>query len=260
MSVRPAVVVLDDVAEVAAEAARRCRALAREAIAARGRWSVALSGGQTPRALYRLLGDEPGAIEWSCVDVLFGDERCVPPTHPDSNYAMAKQALLARVPISPSRVHRMRGESDDPASAAAEYEADLRATLGPDGLLDLALMGMGSDGHTASLFPGDAALGERRRLCIAAFVPGLDAPRITLTYPLFENAREILFLVTGQDKAEALNAVLHGPRDPQRLPSQPIVHRDGDGDGDARRRQRPRRTPSVTILCDRAAACELPTT
>jgi 6-phosphogluconolactonase len=161
------------------------------------------------------------------VEVFWGDERCVPPTHADSNYRMAKEALLDLVPIPAERVHRMAGESPDPAAAAAAYEAEIARVLGgsPGGAppaLDLVLLGMGADGHTASLFPGTTALGERRRWVVANHVPKLGVDRVTLTWPILNRAAHVFFLVVGADKAAVLREVLEGPPAVERLPSQGI--------------------------------------
>ena len=162
--------------------------------------TLALAGGRTPRALYVRLAAQEYA--WDAVDVFFGDERCLSPDHPDSNFRMANEALLSRVP---ARVHRMRGESCD----AAGYEEELRATFGA-GLpaFDLVFLGMGADGHTASLFPGDPALQETRRMVVRVERP--DHPRLTLTLPVLSAAKLAVFLVAGEDKREALRQLLAG--------------------------------------------------
>jgi 6-phosphogluconolactonase len=208
----PELRVLAGPAEVAAEAAREVLARAGEAVAARGAFSLALSGGSTPRALYALLGDPAGAyaarMPWDRTRVFFGDERHVPPTHPDSNFRMASEALLAHVPIPVASVHRMRGELPDAGEAAAAYERELRAVLGEAPVLDLVLLGLGEDGHTASLFPGSPALDERERWVAAPWVERLGAWRITLTLPVLERAREVVFLVAGAAKAAPLRRAL----------------------------------------------------
>lgn len=188
------VVVLDDPAAVAREAAARVAALAAEAAAARGRVALALSGGATPRALFERLAAAPAALPWNRADVFWADERGVPPDHPDSNYRMAKATLLDPLGLPPERVHRMAGEARDLERAAAAYEALMARVLGgtPGGAppaLDVVLLGMGADGHTASLFPGTAALRERRRWVVAHQVPSHDAWRLTLTYPVLAPAR-----------------------------------------------------------------------
>jgi 6-phosphogluconolactonase len=211
---------------VASTAAGRFVVLARTAIATRGRVCIALAGGQTPEALYRLLAQAPcrDAIDWNRVEILWGDERCVPPDHPDSNYRMAREALLGRVPIPADNVHRMRGGMLDSIAAAREYEEVLRRVcrVHVDVLprLDLCLLGLGPDGHTASLFPASPAVRERKRWVRAGWVEKLGSWRLTLTPPVINNARHVLFLVTGRDKAEAVRAVLQGPAEPDHLPAQ----------------------------------------
>lgn len=201
-----------DAEEVARAAAEEVALAAARADAARGRFTLALAGGSTPRRLYALLADARAPfrarVPWERTHVFFGDERPVPPEHPDSNYRMAREALLDRVPVA--SVHRIPGE--DPAAAEA-YEDELRRFFevppgGPPPRLDLVLLGLGEDGHTASLFPGSDALGERRRWVAAPLVARLGVHRLTLTLPVLDRAREVLFLVAGADKAEALARVL----------------------------------------------------
>jgi 6-phosphogluconolactonase len=204
--------------------------LARAAIAARGRCHVALSGGSTPRRLFQLLAARPGALAWSQVELWWTDERCVAPDHPDSNYRLAQQTMIEALRpagLDPARVHRIHGELDPGASARA-YEDELRAALGEPPALDYVLLGMGPDGHTASLFPDSPALDVDRRWAVAnpvasPLVPGGAATRITLTAPALNRGRSIRFLVAGADKAAALAAVLEGPRAPRRYPAQ-LIH------------------------------------
>jgi 6-phosphogluconolactonase len=209
------------------EAAERIADLASRAISRNGVFSLALSGGHTPEGLYRLLAGEDyrARIQWERVEIYFGDERCVPPDSDHSNYRMASEALLSRVPILPARVHRMRGEID-PESAAKEYGELLKRRF-DDGGLDLVLLGMGDDGHTASLFPGTAALAEQRHRCVANYVEKLKAWRITLTAPFINRADAVMILVSGAGKASRAQEVLEGPRDPERLPIQLIQPRTG---------------------------------
>ena len=191
-------------------AAETIATLSRESITARNRFCVALSGGSTPRRLYRLLASDPfiGAIDWTRWHVFWGDERCVPPDHDDSNYRMAEEALLDHVPIPDHQIYRIRGEAE-PAVVATEYEEGLRGVLpGPDYKLDLILLGMGDDGHTASLFPETKALAEKDRLVVANWVPKFHAYRITFTLALINGARTVLFLVAGESKSDALSLVL----------------------------------------------------
>jgi len=207
--------------------------LARQAVANNGRFAVALAGGSTPRAAYTLLaGDEfVTRMDWSHVHVFWGDERCVPPDHGDSNYRTAREALLDRVPLPSENVNRIRGELE-PAQAAAEYESALRAFFSPSAKdrqasgethiarFDLILLGMGDDGHTASLFPGTAAISEHTRWAMANFVEKLDKWRITLTSAVINAATNVTFVVSGSGKAERLRQVLTGPYQPDTLPAQ----------------------------------------
>jgi 6-phosphogluconolactonase len=203
--------------------ARHIVARAADAISATGRFTLALAGGSTPRAAYSRLatGNWPLATgDWRLVHVLWGDERCVPPDDPRSNYRMAKEALLDRVPIPAHQIHRIRGE-DDPEKAAAEYERELRVLLGSEGI-DLALLGMGEDGHTASLFPGQAAVHETARWVMAVYVAEKTMWRITLTPAILNAARNVTFIVSGASKAARLQQVLQGPFTPDVLPAQAI--------------------------------------
>jgi 6-phosphogluconolactonase len=191
------------------------RVAASAAIAARGRFTLALSGGRTPNALYQALAAPPGPgrapLDWRRIELFWGDERCVPPDHPDSNYGTAMKAL-AGAPIPPQNVHRIAAEAQPPAAGATAYEALLRARfeLGPAGVpeLDLVLLGLGADGHTASLFPGSVALTEQRQLVVAQWVGSVAANRITLTYPVLNAARSVVFLITGGEKAAMARRVV----------------------------------------------------
>ena len=202
--------------------------IATDAIAARGQFSIGLPGGSTPRALFERLANPAwaGLIDWARVHVYWGDERCVPPDHLDSNYRLARETLLDRVPVLAHHVHRMAGELA-PTEAAQRYEAELRAFFAADSgtpqpRFDLVLLGMGDDGHTASLFPGTKALREATSWVVENYVPRLDSWRITLTASAINSAAHVLFLVSGAAKAEALRAVLHGPRQPEVYPAQLI--------------------------------------
>jgi len=224
--------VFPDLNSLVASAAEQVVTLAGAAIAARGRFAIGLSGGSTPRPLYELLASPAFAsrIDWTNVHVFWGDERCVPPDHPDSNYRMARETLLDHVPLPPDNIHRLAGELD-PATAAADYEAHLRAFFAGDGeagpRFDLLLLGMGDDSHTASLFPGTAALGETERWAAANYVEKLDAWRLTLTPPALNAAAEIMVLVSGASKADAFHAVLSGPTDPDKYPAQVLNPNNG---------------------------------
>jgi 6-phosphogluconolactonase len=212
------------VSRAAAEEFVRC---AGEAVNARGRFTVVLSGGSTPKRMYQLLAAPPlrDRVDWPRVFVFWGDERAVPPDHPDANYHTAHAELLTKVPVPAGNVFRMEGERPL-AAAAADYQEAVARALGvpPDGpppALDLVLLGMGPDGHTASLFPGNDALAEGTRWVVPVHgAPKPPPDRLTMTAPLLNTAREVLFLVAGADKADRLAEVLDGPPDPHRLPSQ----------------------------------------
>jgi 6-phosphogluconolactonase len=220
----------DDLDDLARGAAEEIAKSAEEAIAARGRFTIALSGGNTPKPAYRLLAEKP-RIDWGRVHVFWGDDRHVPPDHPDSNFGMAHEALLSKVPIPQDNIHRMRTEKADAERVADEYEWTLRSAFSLDEgewpRFDLVLMGIGADGHTASLFPGSEAVRERSRLVIAPWVSSLGTFRITLTAPVFNHAALALFLVSGEEKAEALRAVLEGDFQPDRFPAQVIRPEEG---------------------------------
>ena len=221
----------DDAESLARRAAARIAEVARESIEARGLFTISLSGGSTPRRVYELLAGEEfrESIAWPNVHIFFGDERMVPPDNAESNYRMASEALLSHVNIPPANVHRIDGVGDAAANASA-YESEMRGLFGDDAdwpRLDLVLLGMGDDGHTASLFPGSAVLDERRLWVAPNWVEKLGAWRVTLTAPAINAARHVTFLITGAGKAARLCEVLKGERDPARLPSQLIKPSDG---------------------------------
>lgn len=228
----PAVVRCESLSSAADEAAGRVVEGLRRAIDRRGRASIALSGGKTPRETYARLAQPPhlDAVAWGQVEVFWGDERCVPPDHPQSNYRMALDAWLFDAPIPKRNIHRLRGEAD-PKTAALDYEETLRVTLEAPARepprLDLVLLGIGLDGHTASLFPGSPALQERDRLVVATFVQNVNGWRLTATPRLLNAARHVIFLVTGAEKAAILRDVVEGPRLPERLPAQAVQPTDG---------------------------------
>ena len=195
--------------------------LSRDSLAERGRFIVALSGGATPRRLYQLLASPSyaGRVAWGRWHVFWSDERCVPPDHPDSNYRLARQALLDRVPIPPENIHRVRGDLAA-ADAAREYEgAVVQAFPDSQPAFDLILLGIGEDGHTASLFAATVALAEERRLVVASWVFHLQASRITFTLPLINDARAVAFLATDGAKAEAVRRVLQPAPGESTLPA-----------------------------------------
>jgi 6-phosphogluconolactonase len=211
--------VLPDVDAVAAATADRLVAAGRNAIRRRGRFILALTGGTTPLAVCPLLVVPPRVrmLDWTKVEFFFGDERAVPPNDPESNYNTARLALLDYLPrLRMEQVHRMPCELEDLDFGARQYEEELRRVIGGDGVpvFDLIWLGMGADGHTASLFPDSAALDERERLVVANWVPSLEAWRMTLTYPVLNAAREAMFVVTGADKADAVARIRAGSDDP----------------------------------------------
>jgi 6-phosphogluconolactonase len=220
-------------------AARRFMTVAEAAIESRGEFVVALSGGSTPRRMYERLASEPFAsrLDWSRIQILWGDERCVPPTAAVSNYRMVRESLLDRVSVPSKNVHRIRGE-DDPAFAAAEYEGVLRRVLRtpfgparsvPDARIDLVLLGLGEDGHTASIFPESAAGRESVRWVVADYAAQALMWRVTLTPVIINGAAEVMFLVAGSEKAAILQRVLEGSYRPHELPAQLIAPVAGRG-------------------------------
>src|ERR687890_1563724 len=205
--------------ELAEAAAREFAAKAEEAFEERGRFAVVLAGGSTPESTYQILArDYSDRIAWSKVYVFFGDERAVPPHHKDSNLKMASELLLDHVPVG--NVHRIRGELP-PEEAAEAYEEELRTFFQTEDVprFDLILLGIGADGHTASLFPWTPALNVHDRWVVANPVLKLDTTRITLTIPVINAARAVIFLVAGGDKAEALGEIPEGHADPRAYPA-----------------------------------------
>lgn len=235
--------------ELAAAAAEFFTAVVTAAVKARTLARVAISGGSTPRAMFELLADpsQPflAKVPWERLHLFWVDERCVPPDNPESNYRMTNQAMLAHVPLPANQIYRMEGELD-PEIAAARYESTIRNAFRLEGAetptFDLILLGMGDDGHTASLFPHTEALNEMARIAIANHVPQKDTWRVTLTWPVINQGREVAFLIEGSAKAQVLHDVLLGPYDPDSKPSQLI--RPGSG--------------KLTLLLDTAAAAKLP--
>ncbi len=205
-----------------------------DAVRRSGRFTVALAGGSTPRPVYEALAAKPAAVAppWERVHFFWGDERPVPADHPDSNYRMAREALLARVAIPEANVHPVDTARGEPDAVARGYEDDLRTFFalapGVPPRFDLVLLGMGEDGHTASLFPGSPALGERRRLVAANWVERLATHRFTLTYPVLDNAACVLFLVSGRRKADALARVLRPAVGSEPPPAGRVRAVDGD--------------------------------
>ena len=223
-----------DAMEIAQRAADEVVRIASEAAAARGAFTIALSGGSTPKVLYALLAENPAlrnSLPWDKMNVFFGDERHVGPGHADSNFQMASDAILSKVPLQPKQIHRIKGEYPDTAQAAVEYEATIQREFGLKAgefpRFDLVLLGMGSEGHTLSLFPGTKALHETERVVTRNWVGKLYTERITLTAPAANNAANIIFMIAGADKAYALKAVLEGPHEPEQLPAQMIQPSNG---------------------------------
>ncbi len=241
----PYIRVMPDPATLAAAAAELFVTEATAAIIAKGSFSVALAGGSTPKAMYKLLASKPliDRVKWDKIDFLFGDERCVPPEHEQSNWLMARTSLLDHVPADPARLFRMKGEV--PAEEAAkEYGLMLKARYGgPDGTggIDLVLLGMGDDGHTLSIFPNTVATREAEHRVIGYFAENSSTGkswRVTMTAPFVNRAAHCVFLIAGASKTTRLAQVLEGPRDPERLPSQLIQPASG----------------KLTFLLDAAAA------
>jgi 6-phosphogluconolactonase len=229
MPVPTNVTVLSDTQALAAAAADHIVGVLRRTLSARDFAHVALAGGSTPRAVNALLTAPPrrDAVDWSRVVFWFGDERCVPPDDAESNYRMNRETLLDPLGIDTARVHRMRGEGD-PTAAAADYDVVLRRELGERPRLDLVLLGMGPEGHTASLFPGTVAGIDRDKACIAHYVPKLDKWRITLTPRAINDARNVAITAGGAEKADALHEVLLGVHDPDTYPAQIVQPHDGE--------------------------------
>jgi 6-phosphogluconolactonase len=240
----PSLAIHPDSAALAFAAADAFAVAAAKAIAGRGTFTVAVSGGSTPKAMFQLLATPNFSlrIDWPSVEVYFVDERGVPPEHDDSNFKMANNALLSRVPIKPENIHRMRGEIDANQSAI-EYGRLLKARFRDDGV-DQCWLGMGDDGHTASLFPHSPAVKETHHRCVAQFLEHSTTGRswrITMTAPFINRSTEVVVLLAGEKKAVPLAEVLNGPRDPERLPMQLIQPASG----------------RMTWMLDRAATAKL---
>jgi 6-phosphogluconolactonase len=222
--------VLPTAADLFHAAAEEFISVGRSAIGAQGRFTVALSGGSTPKALYSLLATNYATFPWNRVFLFFGDERHVPPTDPESNYRMVNEALLTKITIPSENVFRVPGENPDALAAAADYEAQLRRffALKPSEFprFDLILLGVGPDGHTASLFPDSEALEEKTRLVVANWVAKFNTHRITFTFPVLNDANEVMFMATGTNKADMLHQILEGKNTPP-LPSQRVQPSEG---------------------------------
>jgi 6-phosphogluconolactonase len=226
--------ILDDAAAIAKRAAQEFVQAAAAAVRERNVFHVVLAGGSTPKALYDLLASDRALrsqVPWDKTAVFFGDERHVGPGHPDSNFRMATEMMLSRVPLKANQVTRIKGEYPDAEQAAHDYEealvAHFKLKAGELPRFDLLLAGMGNEGHTLSLFPGTKALQANGRIAVHNWVGKLFTERITLTAPAACAASEILFMVTGADKALALKGVLEGPYEPEQLPAQLLQPKDG---------------------------------
>jgi len=221
------IMVFSDGEQLSHAAARYVVQVANEALAEHGHFTIALSGGSTPKKLYSLLALEPyrNQIDWTKAEIFWADERCVPPDDAESNFHLAHEVMLSKLPIPASQIHRMPADESDRVAASAAYEQELRRVFGTDGVpsFDLIQLGLGPEGHTASLFPHQASLRETERLVMSVTVPKPPPPRLTLTPPVLNAANHILFLVTGAEKADAVRAVLEGDYQPEEYPAQ-IVH------------------------------------
>lgn len=226
--------VFEKEADLFAAAAATFVEIVRETLRKRPQFTVALAGGSTPRAMFERLAAPPlrDEVDWRAIHWFWGDERSVPADHADSNFRMARETLLSKVDIDPEKVHRLRGEADPLCEAATEYQHELARVCGvpadgPPPSVDLVLLGMGNDGHTASLFPNTAALQEREKWVVANDVPQQYTKRLTMTYPLLNAAETVMFLAAGAGKARILREVRQGPHDPQKLPAQGIAPTSG---------------------------------
>jgi len=243
----PKITILEDAQAVYVHAAEEIAHFAGEDICMRAQFTIALSGGSTPAAIYELLGTRfKLSVDWKEVQFFWGDERCVPPDDNESNYGMARRTLLSHLDLKPDQVHRMRGELP-PEEAASAYEADLKSafSLGDGELprLDLVMLGLGDNRHTLSLFPGHKrAIEETRKLVVADEVEAAPPKRITFTPPVANNALRAMFIATGKGKAEAVRDIIAGPRDPLKFPAQIVQPTDGE----------------LIWLLDKAAASLLP--
>lgn len=238
----PKLIILDDAQSLYVHAAEEIAHFAGEAICMHAEFMLCLSGGSTPAATYALLAERFRlSVDWKEVQFFWGDERCVPPDDPASNFGMANRTMLSRLGLRPDQIHRIRGE-DPPEQAALAYEEEMRASFGiGEGefpRFNLILVGLGDNVHVESLFPGSPALHERERLAVAVEVDAPQRHRITITPPVLNNSARVMFLVEGAGKAAAVKTALEGPRDPDRFPAQIIDPPNGE----------------VIWLLDRAAA------
>lgn len=247
LSVNTEIRVFANAEELSQAAATEFVGRANDAVKARGIFTISLAGGSTPKSLYTLLSTQSWReqVPWNKVHFFWGDERHVPPDHPDSNYRMVEERLLSQVPVPPENVHRIKTENPDANQVADEYEQELRHFFKLTGnelpRFDLVLLGMGPDGHTASIFPGTSVIHEQQRLVAAPWVEKFNSYRVTLTPPVLNNAAGVIFFVNGSEKAETLQAVLEGDYQPEHFPSQIIRPTNG----------------TILWMVDRAAASRL---
>jgi 6-phosphogluconolactonase len=227
--------ILPDGPAIANRCAQKFVEIAAAAVKEKGSFDVALAGGSTPKTLYGLLVNDPALrarVPWDKMHLFFGDERHVGPSDPQSNFSMAQETMISKSPLKPEQVTRIKGECPEAEDAAKEYERDLRAYFklsdGQFPRFDLVLLGMGSEGHTLSIFPGTKAVRENRRIAVHNWVGKVLMDRITLTAPAVNNARNVIFMVTGADKAPALTAVLERFYEPDQLPAQLIQPANGN--------------------------------
>ena len=239
-------IVMDDAQALYVRAAEEIAHFAGEAICTHGEFTLCLTGGATPASTYELLATRFRlSVDWKEVQFFWGDERCVPPDDPASNFGMANRTILSKLALRPEQVHRMRGE-DDPAQAAQDYEGELRASFrleqpGDFQSFNLVLLGLGENAHVASLFPHHSALHEETRLAVAVDVEAVPRRRISLTVPVINSAERVMFLVSGEKKAAAVKNILQGPQDPEEYPGQLVKPHSGE----------------IVWLIDQAAASEL---
>ena len=226
------IAIYPDIDTISQQAAVYVARIAREAIVTRGRFTIALSGGNTPKKLYSLLAAEPysSQIDWQLVDIFWSDERCVPPDDPESNYNMAHEVMLSRLSIPVAQVHRIPADRENRDAASLDYTRDMQRVFSTNGIpeFDLIQLGMGPEGHTASLFPHQPSLHEKQRLVMPVSVPKPPPDRLTFTPPILNAARNILFLATGADKADALHAVIEGPANSDEYPAQVVRPPNGE--------------------------------
>jgi 6-phosphogluconolactonase len=226
-------IVIDDAQALYVRAAEEIAHFASEAICTHGEFSLCLTGGTTPAATYELLATRFHlSVDWKEVQFFWGDERCVPPDDPQSNFGMASRTMLSSLALRPEQIHRMRGE-DDPVRAASEYEHELRSFFSLNQQSDLPsfnllLLGLGDNAHVASLFPHHPSLHENSRLVVAVEVEATPHRRISLTMPVINNAQRVMFLVSGEKKAAAVRNVLQGPADPEHYPAQFVKPHSGE--------------------------------